>query len=625
MNNSLPNQKVSQNKKSYASTLYGDADSKVEKHEIKRKHITLSDEELVQVTDPQDVAIVKVKNIKTMNNLHRLCREEGFVDLKIHHIGGLWLWLQFQNVGTCNAFKNNHTLASFFTTIKSVSKNFCVDERMVSSSMSLGRVCVATRQKSFISHLVHVTIRGEDYEAYVQEFGSWSINLDDSSSQESETNSKMDIKFDNNKDANLVSESDDENDIQEALNVSQEDNDVRKAQEECIHGNEEVVPKTQMDRMVNSNSSDLSRTPSFEHYNFFENEHSSSSFKSKSGKCPTHFEILKCNGIRGISVIHEISRLIEVGEKLGYDVKGCHNSLQKLIDRIGVLMSMWGNYTFDYACSLSRGRSGGLISVWDLNHFIKDQIWCDEWYIIVKGRWTTSDSVFFMINVYGPQETGEKIALWNRLLQFMSNHEGHFVLFGDLNEVRDESERGTEFHRPPANNFNAFITDAGLLELPLGGRNFTWMNKAGSKMSKLDRFLISQHVTDIFPDVKVMALPRGWSDHSPILLYCDKIDYGPVPFKFFHSWLQREGFDDCIRKAYEECLITNSQISFHEKLKHLKKTIKDWNHQAKCNYMSRKHEVMRKLKDIEEKIDSNTALDSEKEDRMKLLKEQDDI
>lgn len=49
-------------------------------------------------------------------------------------------------------------------------------------------------------------------------------------------------------------------------------------------------------------------------------------------------------------------------------------------------------------------------------------------------------------------------------------------------------------------------------------------------MSKLDRFLISLHVSDTFPDVKVMALPHGWSDHSPILLYCDKIDYGPVPF-----------------------------------------------------------------------------------------------
>nr|GEW74205.1 hypothetical protein [Tanacetum cinerariifolium] len=41
--------------------------------------------------------------------------------------------------------------------------------------------------------------------------------------------------------------------------------------------------------------------------------------------------------------------------------------------------------------------------------------------------------------------------------------------------------------------------------------------------------------------------------------------------------------------------------------------------------MSRKIEIVNKLADIEEKIDSNSALDSEKEDRVKLLKERDDL
>ncbi|GKD30186.1 RNA-directed DNA polymerase, eukaryota [Tanacetum coccineum] len=56
---------------------------------------------------------------------------EGFDEVKIHHIGGLWLWLQFQNEETCNAFKKNNNLKSFFSLIKTVSKNFSVDERMV--------------------------------------------------------------------------------------------------------------------------------------------------------------------------------------------------------------------------------------------------------------------------------------------------------------------------------------------------------------------------------------------------------------------------------------------------------------------------------------------------------------
>ncbi|GJW82507.1 hypothetical protein Tco_0146482 [Tanacetum coccineum] len=29
------------------------------------------------------------------------------------------------------------------------------------------------------------------------------------------------------------------------------------------------------------------------------------------------------------------------------------------------IKSMWGNYAFDYACSMARGLSGGLFSIWD--------------------------------------------------------------------------------------------------------------------------------------------------------------------------------------------------------------------------------------------------------------------
>ncbi|GJW84114.1 copia protein [Tanacetum coccineum] len=165
----------------------------------------------------------------------------------------------------------------------------------------------------------------------------------------------------------------------------------------------------------------------------------------------------------------------------------------------------------------------------------------------------------------------------------------------------------------------------GLFKLALGGRNFTWMNKAGTKMSKLDRFLISHQVMDAFTDVKVTALPHGWSDHTPIMLHCDKVDYGSVLFKIFHSWLQRDRFDECIKKAYNECFLINPQMPFHEKLKVIKQNIKGWKHQVKNVEVARKQEVMLKLIDIETKIDSNIASDIKKEDRVKLLKERDDL
>ncbi|GKE35949.1 RNA-directed DNA polymerase, eukaryota, reverse transcriptase zinc-binding domain protein, partial [Tanacetum coccineum] len=156
------------------------------------------------------------------------------------------------------------------------------------------------------------------------------------------------------------------------------------------------------------------------------------------------------------------------------------------------LKTMWGNFNFDYACSMSRGRSGGLISMWDPNTFSKEEIWCDDSFIIVKGRWKNAVGICFMINVYGPQDPHTKSALWNKLADFMHNHNGKFILFGDLNVVRNEQER----------------FGSSLIDLPIGGCYYTWMNKAGTKLSKLDRFLISDDILEAIPDIRITAIDR---------------------------------------------------------------------------------------------------------------------
>ncbi|GKC83034.1 RNA-directed DNA polymerase, eukaryota, reverse transcriptase zinc-binding domain protein, partial [Tanacetum coccineum] len=91
-------------------------------------------------------------------------------------------------------------------------------------------------------------------------------------------------------------------------------------------------------------------------------------------------------------------------------------------------------------------------------------------------------------------------------------HIGRVILFGDLNEVRSESERfGSTFSSGDATIFNSFIHDTGLIDLPMGGRHFTWVNKVGSKMSKLDHFLISDDALHSNTDLKVVDLDRLWT------------------------------------------------------------------------------------------------------------------
>nr|GFA61352.1 hypothetical protein [Tanacetum cinerariifolium] len=90
--------------------------------------------------------------------------------------------------------------------------------------------------------------------------------------------------------------------------------------------------------------------------------------------------------------------------------------------------SMWGKFNFDYGSSMARGRSGGLVTMWDPNIFIKKRM-C---------------------------------------------HPGKVILFGDLNDVRNDSERfGSIFSSGDAAIFNGFIQESGLIDLPMGGRSFT--------------------------------------------------------------------------------------------------------------------------------------------------------
>ncbi|GJW35350.1 RNA-directed DNA polymerase, eukaryota, reverse transcriptase zinc-binding domain protein [Tanacetum coccineum] len=133
------------------------------------------------------------------------------------------------------------------------------------------------------------------------------------------------------------------------------------------------------------------------------------------------------------------------------------------------IKSMWGNYAFDYACSMARGLSGGLISIWNPNMFSKNSIWCDDSFIIIKGNWKNVVGDCFMVNIYGPQDHVSKLALWNRLTDFMHHHNGSYIMFGDMNAVRNAQERfGTTLNSIEADHFNFFIDSTALTaEFPL--------------------------------------------------------------------------------------------------------------------------------------------------------------
>lgn len=223
-------------KRSYVSVAQGENTSKETTQEkVKTNLIHLDDSDLIKVDDISKVALVKMKNVDTISNLYHLCKNEGFVGLKILYVGGLWIWFQFNSEAACAAFKANASLKKLWTAVRTVSPSFKVDERMIwleihglplcawgsnaykkvanhfgrfmffdsdfDTCMGLGRVCIATKRQSFISESAKVVTNGEPFEVHVQEVGSWSINISD----DSESLDKEDASFeDDNKSVNGV-------------------------------------------------------------------------------------------------------------------------------------------------------------------------------------------------------------------------------------------------------------------------------------------------------------------------------------------------------------------------------------------------------------------------------------
>ncbi|GKC07142.1 RNA-directed DNA polymerase, eukaryota [Tanacetum coccineum] len=200
--------------------------------------------------------------------------------------------------------------------------------------------------------------------------------------------------------------------------------------------------------------------------------------------------------------------------------------------------------------------------------------------------------------------------------------DGEVVMMGDFNEVRFKSDRfGSVFNVRGADVFNSFIANAGLVEVPLGGSAFTWSHKSATKMSKIDRFLISDGLMNTCPNINAITLERYLSDHRPILFRESTYDYGPIPFRFYHHWLALDGFDNFVIDIWRNTPgdKSNAMRNLMYKLKFLKVRIRGW---LSTNRNSTKAEITRligELAKLDEVIDNGNATDDTVPRRLEVL------
>ncbi|GJR52037.1 RNA-directed DNA polymerase, eukaryota [Tanacetum coccineum] len=324
---------------------------------------------------------------------------------------------------------------------------------------------------------------------------------------------------------------------------------------------------------------------------------------------------------KGGSILEVLDGMVKVGQAMGYDMGGCLGSKAKkdwtreLVGKYKVnflslqetkmedISSMdakfiWGNSRFEHITSNAIGNSGGILCIWDPNIFLKDQHTISDNFVAISGTWIPSNSKLLIISIYAPQSRSDKRLLWGYISSLISRWQGDSLVLGDFNEVRSEIERrGSVFNVYGAADFNDFISNAGLIDIQLEGYSFTWSHPSACKISKLDRFLVTEGFFSAFPHCSAICLDRHLSDHRPILLREVLVDYGATPFRFYHSWLSISGFDLMVSQVWKSFSFgdSNDMIRFKKKLQALKVSIRDWVKTHKKNQMERRNDITLKL------------------------------
>ncbi|XP_071728391.1 uncharacterized protein [Rutidosis leptorrhynchoides] len=203
---------------------------------------------------------------------------------------------------------------------------------------------------------------------------------------------------------------------------------------------------------------------------------------------------------------------------------------------------LWWSDDFDFVQKEKVGKSGGQLLVWDTNVFDAEYVISIEGGIGIHGTWKSTGCKFNLLNIYGPDDAKKQV-LWDAI-----------------------------------SNLIAGVNEAWLLEIPLGGRNFTRVSDDGLKYSKLDRFLVSEDFFYLWKDLTAVVLVRHLSDHCPILLKDEERNFGPKPFKVFDAWFNEEGVDDVVSDAWKTSVpeVNRKDCVFRNRLKNVKTALKNW-------------------------------------------------
>ncbi|GKD83235.1 RNA-directed DNA polymerase, eukaryota, partial [Tanacetum coccineum] len=562
----------------------------------------------------------RVKEMASLVNLKKALCNEGFDVVKISYLGELWVLLEFETAKAKDSFRGNVGVGSWFSVIKQAYAEFVPEGRLVwveldgvpfkfwsgptfkriaakwgelldvddydESNLHSKRICILSKVCEHIHESFKIVFRGKVYWVRASKVLGWTPEF-----SEEEEEDELSVEDNNNGRINDLEANNgiDESDVEE---VTEEDHNLSHPpgftpEEGLNEGN-----------TVNLDMKDYEENERDD--NSFVNledgkDNSESVNKNSESKRSGHYKYFVLPRTGG-SILNLLEEVVKVGQTMGYNMDGCIKDITEIIE--------------------SQGEFG------DPNSFRMSSFTRSENFVIVRGVWLKSGIDLMIMVVYAPQEANEKCMLWDYLAHVSNQWVGKLVMMGNFNEVRYKSDRyGSNFNAHDAEIFNSFIYNAGLDEVPLGGSAYTWCLKSASKMSKLDRFFVSENLLSMCPNITAITLERFISDHRPILLREVRYDYGPIPFRFYRYWLEVDGFDKLVRDSWNVAPVNkkNAIRNFMGKLKFLKDRIRSWLSIHRSNSRGEIYFLKEELRSCDEVIDKGDCSNEVVHKRTEIL------
>ena len=281
--------------------------------------------------------------------------------------------------------------------------------------------------------------------------------------------------------------------------------------------------------------------------------------------------------------------------------------------------SLWGNPYHSYSYRPSVGASGGILTIWDTTEVDVMITRSMAHVVIIQGKMLQNGADFSLANVYAPCESLRRQDVWNQLGLVISNfRDSSWCVCGDFNAIRSQVERKSRMvgtFVEDYSDFNQFIDNNILLDLPLCGRNYTWFRGDGISMSRLNRFLLSEDWCALWPNLLQRALNRGLSDHCPILLSVDEFNWGPRPRRVLKCWGELPGYKQFVRDSLQSFHIEEwGGYVLKEKLKMIKGNLHTWHQNHTQNLEGRLSNVQDRIAFLDAKGEDADLLHEEIEE-----------